>query len=304
MGKNKGQTKTVVYSGGSSRSSSSTTIGSSNKKDEPIGFKKSAPVPAKQNGHVSTVYGGSSGNYGSGNYKSGGNGSSYGGSYVVGGSPHMSPTKAFEFNGIEFWGSAKSKLESFAFQDGDVVINCTGTAIHVKPFIKSMPEWFSQKEIPGGKPPEVLLDWPDFKTPPLSFKLDFWKGMIDAFQANGVNRVLICCMAGQGRTGTALSAFALATGAVQDHKHAISLIRTEYSSHAVESNDQEMYLEYLVATSGAFFFEDKEEEAEYYKEFYDDFYGAGKEKIDLGQFVGSDIDDIIEWFEERDSDEE
>ncbi len=172
-------------------------------------------------------------------------------------------------------------------------------SITFKPFIKKMPDFISIGSVTDQKPDELLLDWPDFKSPPLHISMDFWRGVITSAKENGVKRIFCCCMAGQGRTGTALSSLVMATGAITHHERAIAFIRYEYSSHAVESSVQEQYLEALAMSAGTLKFESVEDRAEYEKQFLDEFYGT-EEKIDLAEFLGRPFDDIIDALKERD----
>lgn len=284
------RTKTVIYSGNHAGNS------------QQIGFKTNAQTDNKKNNMKSSNSGKS---YSGGSSYSGGNsygGSSYGGGYTSTyvSSPHMSPTKAFEFEGVEFWGSAKTKLEKFSFKKGDLIINCTGSALSFRPFIKSKPSFISFNEIADEKPEEILLDWPDFKSPPLNITLDFWKSVIHSAKREGIKRILVCCTAGQGRTGTCLSALALATGAITHHEKAVKYIRYEYSEHAVETQVQEKYLEMLAVSSEHFKFSSQEEREEYQKQFLDDFYESGP-SIDLSNFVGKPFSELVEAVKERDS---
>ena len=208
-------------------------------------------------------------------------------------SSSMSPTKAFTYNGIEFWGSAKTNLEKFSFKDNDLIINCTGMPISIKPFVKNLPNFINIGGIGSKLPSEILLDWPDFKIPPLSINIDFFKKIIKSATENKINRIFVCCTAGQGRTGTCLSAFAMATEGIKHHEKAIAFIRHEYSSHAVESKIQEDYLEFLALEAGYYRFPTEQEGEDYTKNLMNEFYKS-KNAVDLGKFKERNFDDIIE----------
>lgn len=186
-------------------------------------------------------------------------GKSYSGSISYVSSPRMSPTEAFEYDGIQFFGSAQSKLNSVDFKKGDLIVNCTHSLWKPpkrKPFIKTAPDWLEVDEtmpaIELVKPDQVHLDWPDMKSPPEYITLEFWKNLLAQIKNAGIQRVFVCCTAGQGRTGTALSSFILASGLTQDSEVAVEYIRTAYSSHAVETKRQEEYLDYLAFGEIAF----------------------------------------------------
>lgn len=167
------------------------------------------------------------------------------------------PTLAFKAMGVEFWGSPKHKLDDILFEEGDLIINCTGTSwtpkAKPKPklFTKKTPEWMTLPDVlmSATKPhnfgelaEQLLLDWPDMSPPPDAADIEFWGTILDQAIANGVKRVVCCCQAGQGRTGTALSSLLLATGAVDEPDVAIDYIRENYNSKAVETKRQEEYV--------------------------------------------------------------
>ena len=172
------------------------------------------------------------------------------GSYGHASAPTMSPTKAFEYGGIEFWGSGVNKLDDVKFREGDMIINATYSewkAPVTKPFIKSAPKWLNISEtmFSGPKsydPPQIMLDWQDFKPPPSHVTISFWKTLLVEAKKNDIKRIFMCCQAGQGRTGTALSSFVIANGMTKDADIAIAFVRHCYSDHAVETKDQEAYV--------------------------------------------------------------
>lgn len=196
----------------------------------------------------------------SGGKSTGGNyGSSYSSSSYGGYNSYSSnkPAIAFKAFGIEFWGTPKHKLDDVLFEDGDLIINCTGiTWTPKRPptpkvFAKQLPDWMKLPEVLltptsphnfGERAQQLLLDWPDMKSPPEEASLDFWSAIIEQAVENGIKRIFCCCMAGQGRTGTALTALLLATGAVDEPDVAIDYIRENYNDKAVETKGQEEYL--------------------------------------------------------------
>lgn len=186
-------------------------------------------------------------------------GSAYsGGSYAS--YSNNKPKKAFEVFGIEFWGSPKTGLDKIYFEEGDLIINCTGTSWTPKPpppkilFVKEMPEWLKVPEIFvtkskhnfGELAQQIILDWPDMSPPPIDADIQFWSEIIEQSKANNIKRIICCCMAGQGRTGTALSALLLASGEELEPDKAIEYIREVYNPKAVETNGQEDYLFQLI----------------------------------------------------------
>lgn len=190
-------------------------------------------------------------------------GGSYGGGYTY--AQSMKPTPAFQFKTkgktIEFWGTAKSNLDLFEFKDGDLIINCTGMEwTPPKPpapklFIKSAPSWLKTKEVllespkkhlNGEMAQQICLDWPDMKPAPADADLSFWKSILNCCIKNNIGRIICCCTAGQGRTGTTLASLLLATEVVVEPDKAIEYIRKTYSSHSIETKDQEKYVFSLI----------------------------------------------------------
>lgn len=159
-------------------------------------------------------------------------------------SPGMEPTMAFRSDGIEFWGSALSNLDEIKLSDKDLIINATGSHYNFVPFVKSAPSWITIER--GTIPHQLLLGWEDFGVPPESMTIKVWKDLIAESKEQGIERIICCCGAGQGRTGTALSALLLATGIETEPDLAIKMIRRNYTNKAVENDDQEIYLYSLV----------------------------------------------------------
>jgi len=64
----------------------------------------------------------------------------------------------------------------------------------------------------------------------------------------GIKRIICCCGAGLGRTGTALASLALASGKEKNPQTAIEMIRQSYNRRAIETRAQELYIWRLVLT--------------------------------------------------------
>lgn len=173
----------------------------------------------------------------------------------------IAPTKAFTAYGIEFWGCSKYKLNDVVFDYGDLIINFTGTIWtpnkppEPKLFVKESPKWMKLPEIKlystpkhnqGERAEQLLIDWPDMKTPPDEADFDFWSSILQQAMNNDIKRIFCCCMAGKGRTGTGLASLLLATGAVDEPDVAIDYIRENYSKSAIETLDQEKYIFNLI----------------------------------------------------------
>ena len=162
---------------------------------------------------------------------------------------NMKPTPAFKAHGIEFWGSARANLHDVEdLNKNDLIVNCSGIEFKVVPFIRMAPSWLDLpgREVSGIEAQQIVLDWKDMSPPPIAIDLKFWEDIVTQARNNGIKRIFACCGAGQGRTGTALSAFLLATGVMDEPDYAVDYIRDRYSDHAVETQGQEIYLFNLV----------------------------------------------------------
>lgn len=167
---------------------------------------------------------------------------------------NIDPKMAFAHpeSGIKFFGGGKSRYESFNFTKKDLLINLTGTRLTIKPptpFVKMTPQFLSflkenaeEKHLKNEDLNQLLLDWTDMKAPPSDIEQDFWKNIYNACVETGIERILICCTAGKGRTGTALASFLVSLDIESDPLDAMDFIREKYSSEAIERSCQEEYV--------------------------------------------------------------
>ena len=188
------------------------------------------------------------------------NGSSYwpvGGGFGSFGTPCDHDKKAwkpvFTADGIRFFGCAKSDIPEPATNDPkQLIINCTGWSSFTSSkgaFVKEAPSCLKSLQnnkfilTPKTKvkTDELLLDWDDGSGPRL--QPIFWPTMIAEAKNNGYKDIVCCCMAGHGRTGTALATIAMATGLADNPDDAINLVRTKHCKRAVETFSQIDYLE-------------------------------------------------------------
>jgi hypothetical protein len=140
--------------------------------------------------------------------------------------------------GYEFWAATGSRLSAY-LPKFDLCLNCTGSPVskpkHSIPF-----EWGKDIEIPQFK--EIILDWWDQRG--IWIDPEFWVKLLrHAIETQ--SKVLVFCVGGHGRTGTAICALQIAGGATA--KQAIEKIRADYCPSAVESDLQVAYLEELEA---------------------------------------------------------
>ncbi len=89
----------------------------------------------------------------------------------------------------------------------------------------------------GSRPQEAVIDWPDMGV--VALPCEFWKTLAN-YLATHKTRLLVFCVGGHGRTGTAIACLMVACGWKSDD--AIRWIRKNYCSGAIESKVQEAYI--------------------------------------------------------------
>lgn len=88
---------------------------------------------------------------------------------------------------------------------------------------------------------ELEMDWPDMGV--VAFPMEFWISLVDYLESHNA-RLLVFCVGGHGRTGTALAAMLMAALGWKS-KQATDWVRKNYCSKAIESKTQEDYLKSL-----------------------------------------------------------
>jgi hypothetical protein len=99
---------------------------------------------------------------------------------------------------------------------------------------------------PGWEPdwPSELIDWPDFGLPTDSEIAR--RQIIGAYErARGGASVEVGCLGGLGRTGTVLACFVVLCGL--EASNAIRWVRTSYDPAAIETVQQERWVEWFAA---------------------------------------------------------
>lgn len=157
----------------------------------------------------------------------------------------MSPKLAFKHDGIEFWGSSKTNLNDIEITVNDLILNASQDKFFYKPFIKGAPPWINVGHIDIDVN-QVQFNWKDFGAPPSSVDFEFWKNIVQQAKSNGIKRIICCCGAGLGRTGTMLAALRIALSLDDEPEKSISYIRKNYSNKAIETDSQELYIIGLV----------------------------------------------------------
>ncbi|MFE1167222.1 protein phosphatase [Nocardiopsis sp. NPDC058789] len=95
-----------------------------------------------------------------------------------------------------------------------------------------------EHEPPAFTWPGRWVRWPDFGLP--ADDADALAGFREALERADGERVELACLGGRGRTGTALSCLAVLDGVPAEE--AVAHVREHYSSHAVETPEQEAYV--------------------------------------------------------------
>jgi protein-tyrosine phosphatase len=119
----------------------------------------------------------------------------------------------------------------------DLLLNLTGDTVfggHIIPVAK-LKRWASPAGIP-----EIVLDWPDMGT--IRLPSDFWKALI-AVLSEQKAKMLVFCVGGHGRTGTAIASLMVACG--WSSADAIAWVRAHYCVRAIETKGQEQYVRWI-----------------------------------------------------------
>ena len=144
--------------------------------------------------------------------------------------------------GITVAGAAGRDI-SLASPQPRCIVDLAGAfpGFQTKLILDGPPEFLKLNEGLIAPPVYVKVDWPD-GCAPWAAGPSFWRGLFAAFPHHG--RTVINCVGGHGRTGTALAALCI-VAAEMDDIAAIEHVRTSHCKKAVESSDQEYYLEWL-----------------------------------------------------------
>ena len=156
---------------------------------------------------------------------------------------HWGNTFAFQWQGLNFYGAGSFRGLN---ADGmDVIIDCGAnvqqhTDLH-------------HRGNPLPSPQQIIgIDWPDGGTPAFTGKN--WRSLVEDLKHlksrsdKETLHVLVCCVGGHGRTGTALAILAALTGVAPEDP--VLYIRKEYCRKAVETRSQCRYIKKIANIVG------------------------------------------------------
>jgi len=146
------------------------------------------------------------------------------------------PAKVFEGEGWSIWVGQKAEAVNEGLLDFDLILNCANTGGVLPSHKMHGISW--AKKFETIKTKEIELDWPDMGVPVM--KLDFW-GELLAYVEKNKQKLLIFCIGGHGRTGTALAALMVASG--WEARKSKNGIWSHYCREAIETLSQEAYLD-------------------------------------------------------------
>lgn len=148
------------------------------------------------------------------------------------------PQEVLKGDDWSIWAGRKWDCED-SLNDFDIVLNLSGTRVskrHEIP-IKALKKWESKEKFT-----EICLDWPDRGT--VTLPKQWWTDLHNHIKQNHL-RMLIFCVGGHGRTGTAIASL-LVTAFGYSPKEATEWVWSSYCEEAVETNSQIQYVYDLV----------------------------------------------------------
>lgn len=139
-------------------------------------------------------------------------------------------------SGWSIWAGAEGdcirSMSSF-----QLLLNLTGTSVlsrHVVP-VPELQHWEETAALP-----EIVLDWPDMGV--VSLPRRFWEQLVEHLTKTQ-RKMLVFCVGGHGRTGTALACLMVVCGWTSGD--AIAWVRTNYCRRAIETREQEHYIDQI-----------------------------------------------------------
>lgn len=146
------------------------------------------------------------------------------------------PTHVIAGRGWGVWAGKKWDIQPYA-NEFDVVLNLQFDSIREQRIIP-IPELQKWEYNANCKYKEIQIDWPDFGIS--SLPREFWEDLTKYLKEHK-SRLLIFCMGGHGRTGTAVASL-LVTALGYTAENAIAWVRKNYCFEAIETKSQEQYI--------------------------------------------------------------
>jgi hypothetical protein len=120
----------------------------------------------------------------------------------------------------------------------DLLLNLTGDSLfrrHIIP-VPALAQW----EGDGPMSREIVLDWPDMGI--VELPRAFWVKLVEQLTVTNAS-MLVFCVGGHGRTGTAIASLMVACGWTSSD--AIGWVRAHYCGRAIETDEQEQYIRWI-----------------------------------------------------------
>ena len=121
----------------------------------------------------------------------------------------------------------------------DVLLNLTGESLfrrHTIP-IPQLAQWEGDNPMSSR---EIVLDWPDMGI--VNLPRAFWMKLVEQLSLTNAS-MLVFCVGGHGRTGTAIASLMVACGWAS--ADAIGWVRSHYCGRAIETDEQEQYIRWI-----------------------------------------------------------
>lgn len=157
---------------------------------------------------------------------------------------HWGNKFVFQWQNIRFFGAGNFRGLSFA--GIDVFIDCGANVEH-----DSALKLKNRGQLQAPEECIIKINWSDGNAPDLTE--EDWRDLIDSLGQLRLRlgrenlNVLVCCLGGHGRTGTALAIFAALTGVAS--RKPVSFIRKQYCINAIETQSQCGYIKKIAKTA-------------------------------------------------------
>ena len=158
---------------------------------------------------------------------------------------HKGLTKVLNIGDSEVWAGSEFQV-SKGEKDFEMVISLTGhpnrKPVKFRMSRGSLRVMATLNAYMKRRQHNLIIDWPDMQAPELD--LEFWQALhADLSVLEG--RVVIHCMGGHGRTGTALAILAFLSKA-HGEEDVVTWVRRVYCHEAVETTSQLLYLRNVI----------------------------------------------------------